>query len=58
MVELTVDAAVTILIGLTDHLIHFIIGELLSNGSHDVTKLSSRDETVVVTVEDLYFQYQ
>jgi hypothetical protein len=50
---LTVNSSITILIGLSDHLINLIIRQLLTNGCHDMTKLSSRDEAVIVTIEDL-----
>ena len=50
---LTVDSTITILIGLADHLINLIIGQLLTNGGHDVAELGSRDEAIVIAVEDL-----
>jgi hypothetical protein len=50
----TINPAITILIRLTNHLIDLIVGQLLANGGHDVTQLCSRDETVVVTVKDLF----
>jgi hypothetical protein len=49
----TVNASITILISLSDHLINLIICQLLANGCHDMAKLSSRDESVVVTIKDL-----
>jgi hypothetical protein len=49
----TVDTPVAILVSLTDHLIHLIVCELLADRSHDMTELSSRDEAIVITVEDL-----
>jgi hypothetical protein len=42
---LVVDLAITIDISLTDHLVNFLVGQLLP-------KLSSRDETVLVLVKD------
>lgn len=51
--RLTVDATITVLIGLTDHLVNLVVSELLADGGHDVTELGGRDEAVVVTIEDL-----
>lgn len=51
--QLTVDSAIAVLVSLSDHLINLIISELLADGGHDMSKLSSRNETVVVTVEHL-----
>jgi len=48
-----VDSAIAVLVSLSDHLINLIISELLADGGHDMSKLSSRNETVVVTVEHL-----
>merc|ERR1719272_1178843 len=48
-----VNLSVTIDISLTDHLIDFLVGELLAKVGHDVTKLSSGDETVAILVENL-----
>ncbi len=53
LMRLTVNTAIAILISLADHLINFVIGKLLTNGSHDVSQLGSGDEAVVVAVEDL-----
>lgn len=53
---LTVNSAIAILISLPDHLVNLVIGKLLADGSHDVTKLCSGDETIVVTIEDLVEQ--
>merc|ERR1719389_794181 len=50
---LVVNLAVTIDVSLTDHLVNLLIGELLAKVGHDVTKLSSGDETVAVLVEHL-----
>jgi hypothetical protein len=49
----TIDTSITILIGLSDHLIDLIICQLLSDGCHDMAKLGSGDESIVVTIEDL-----
>lgn len=51
--KLTIDATIAILVSLADHLVDLVISELLTNRSHDVTKLSSRNEAVVVAVEHL-----
>jgi len=51
--EPTINAAVAILVGLPNHLINFVIRELLTDRGHDVAELSSRDEAIVVTVKDL-----
>ena len=50
---LVVDLAVTVNIRLPDHLINLLVRELLTEVSHDVSQLSSRDETVAVLVEHL-----
>lgn len=49
----TVNATVTVLVCLADHLVHLVIGELLANRCHNVTELGSGDEAIVVTVENL-----
>lgn len=49
----TIDTPVTVLVSFTDHLINFVVSELLANGCHDVSEFGRRDETVVVAVEDL-----
>lgn len=51
--RLTVNPSVTILISLTDHLVDFVVGQLLADGGHNVTQLGGGDEAVVVAVEDL-----
>lgn len=48
-----VNAAIAILISLADHFVDLIVSELLADGSHDMAKLGSGNEAVVVTVEDL-----
>ncbi len=53
-----VDLTVTVNIGFTDQLIDFVIGQLFTEVGHDVTQLSSGDETIAVTIEDLlYLQF-
>lgn len=49
----TVDASVTVLVGLPDHLINLVVGELLTDGGHDVSELGGGDESVVVAIKDL-----
>lgn len=51
--DLTINAAIAILVGLADHLVNFVISKLLADGSHDMSQLRSRNETVVVAVEHL-----
>lgn len=51
--KLTVNAPVAVLVGLTDHLVNLVIGQLLADRRHDMTKLGRRNEAVVVTVKDL-----
>uniref|UniRef100_A0A2P2LAZ9 Calmodulin n=1 Tax=Rhizophora mucronata TaxID=61149 RepID=A0A2P2LAZ9_RHIMU len=46
-----VDLPITIHIGLTDHLIDFLICQLLPKICHDMPELSSRDEAILVLVE-------
>ena len=50
---LTINAAITILVSLPDHLVNLVVSELLADRSHNVTELGSGNETVVVTIEDL-----
>jgi hypothetical protein len=50
----TVDSPVTVLVSLSNHLIHLVVSQLLANGCHDMAKLSSGDKTVVVTIKDLW----
>eukprot|EP01084_Bolivina_argentea_P181929 314162_1 len=49
---LVVDLAVTVDVGLADHLVDLLVGELLAEVRHDVAELSSGDETVAVLVEN------
>lgn len=49
----TVDSPVAVLVGLTNHLVNFVVCKLLADRGHDVTQLSRGDESVVVAVEDL-----
>ena len=51
--RLTINAAITVLVSLPDHLIDLVVGQLLANGGHDVAQLSGGNEAVVVTVKDL-----
>jgi len=44
------------LISLADHLVDFLVGQLLANGRHDMAKLGCGDEAVVIAVEDLVTQ--
>lgn len=48
--ELTfiIDLAVPVDVGLSDHLIHFLIGQLLAQVRHDVTQLCSADVAVAI----------
>merc|ERR1712199_141159 len=50
---LVVDLAVTVNVGLAEHLIDLLVGELLAEVGHDVAQLGSGDEAVAVLVEDL-----
>jgi hypothetical protein len=50
---LTVNTPVTVLVGLADHLIDLVVGQLLADRGHDMAQLGRRDETVVVAIEDL-----
>ena len=47
-----VDVTVTVDIGLSDHFIDLLIGELLAKVSHHMAQLRGGDETVAVFVED------
>jgi hypothetical protein len=49
----TVNTPIAVLVGLADHLIDLVVGQLLADRSHDVAQLGRRDEAVVVAVEDL-----
>jgi len=46
--------AVAINVRFPDHLVDLLVGELLAEISHNVSQLSSRDETVAVLVENLF----
>merc|ERR1711924_206524 len=48
---LVVDLAVTVNIGLADHLVDLLVGQLLAEVGHDVAELSRGDEAVAVLVE-------
>lgn len=47
-----VDLSVSIDVGLPDHLIDLLVGQLLSQIGHDVSEFCRRDEPVSVLVED------
>lgn len=49
----TVNTTIAILVRLADHLVNLIVGELLTDRRHDVTKLGCGNEAVVVTIEYL-----
>lgn len=49
----TINTSITVLVSLADHLVNLLVGQLLANRCHDMAKLGSRDETVVITIEDL-----
>jgi len=46
-----IDLAVTVDISLADHLVHFLVGQLLAQIGHHVAKFSGADETIAVLVE-------
>lgn len=48
-----VNLSVAVDIGLPDHLVHLLVGELLAEVGHDVAQLSRGDEAVAVLVKDL-----
>mmetsp|Transcript_5766 Transcript_5766/g.11783 ORF Transcript_5766/g.11783 Transcript_5766/m.11783 type:complete len:206 (+) Transcript_5766:195-812(+) len=50
---LVVDLPVTVNVGLADHLVNLLVGQLLTKVGHHVTQLSSGDEAVAVLVEHL-----
>merc|ERR1719195_680407 len=50
---LVVDLPVTIHVSLTNHLVHFLVGELLAQVRHDVPQLCGADEAVPITIENL-----
>lgn len=45
--------SVSIDICLTDHLIHLLIGQLLSEVGHHMAQLSGGDESVSISIENL-----
>ena len=49
---LVVDLAVAVDVGLPNHLVHFLVSQLLAQVGHHVTQLSRADVTVPVLVED------
>ena len=48
---LVIDLTVPVNIGLPDHLVHFLVSQLLPKVGHDVPQLGSGDESVTVLVE-------
>ena len=48
---LIVDLSITIDVGLADHLINLLIGQLLPKICHDMAELSCRDETILILVK-------
>merc|ERR1712060_783057 len=50
---LVIDLAITINVGLPNHLIDFLIGKLLAQVRHHMTELRRADEPVPITIEDL-----
>ena len=48
-----VDLSISIDISLTDHLIDFLVSELLTKVGHKVTQFGGRNEAVSILVEDL-----
>ena len=45
---LVVDLAIAINVGLANHLIDFLVSELLAEIGHDVTELRRGDETLIL----------
>lgn len=43
-----VDLAVTVNVCFSDHLVHFLVGQLLSQVCHHVTQLSGADVSVAI----------
>merc|ERR1712078_347960 len=50
---LVIDLAIAINIGLANHLIDFLISELLTEVGHHMPQLRSTDESIAITVENL-----
>merc|ERR1719198_1341072 len=50
---LVVDLPIAINISLTDHLVDFLIGELLTQVGHNVTQFSRTDEAIAITIKNL-----
>lgn len=48
---LVIDLSVAVDVGLADHLVDLLVGELLAEVGHDVAQLSRRYEPVAVLVE-------
>ena len=49
----TIYRAIIILVGLTDHLVDFLIGQVLAKRLHDLAKLVRGDCATAVFVEDV-----
>ena len=45
---LVVDVTVTVNVGLSDHLVDLLVGQLLAQVGHDVAKFGCRNEAVAV----------
>lgn len=52
VLTLVIDLTVAVDVGLADHLVDLLVGELLAEVGHDVAQLSRRYEPVAVLVED------
>merc|ERR1712118_522897 len=50
---LVIDLTIAIYVGLTNHLIDFLISELLTEVGHHMPQLCGTDESVAMTVENL-----
>merc|ERR1719152_535184 len=48
-----VDLSITVDISFSDHLIDFFVSQFLTEGGHDLSKLSGGDKLVSISVEDL-----
>lgn len=52
ILTLVIDLSVAVDVGLADHLVDFLVSELLAEVSHHVAQLGGRDEPVAVLVEN------
>lgn len=48
-----VDVSIAIDVSLSDHLVNLLISQLLSQIGHDVSELSSRDQSITITIKHL-----